>query len=67
MVEAIEVEAQAGRSQRGLEPLGVERIPSPSNRLKRSAAPLYHTFSKKVRQESHDGYRWFVAAFRQAA
>ena len=36
-------------------------------RSKRSPAPLFHAVSVRVRDELWEGYRWFVAAFRDAA
>ena len=36
-------------------------------RSKRSPAPLFHAMSARVRDELWEGYRWFVAAFRDAA
>ncbi len=35
--------------------------------LKKSPAPLFHAASRKVRQELHEGYKYFVAAFLDAA
>jgi hypothetical protein len=72
MVKTIEAEAEAVRSQRARELLGAEQIlrqdpQTRPNRSKKSPAPFFHAFSKKVRQELYDAYRWFVAAFREAA
>jgi hypothetical protein len=36
-------------------------------RLKKSPAPLFHAASRKIRRELYEGYRHFVAAFREAA
>ena len=36
-------------------------------RSKRSPAPFFHAVSARVRDELWEGYRWFVAAFRDAA
>lgn len=36
-------------------------------RSKKSYAPLFHAASRKVRRDLYDGYRAFVAAFREAA
>ncbi len=34
---------------------------------KKSSAPLFHAFTKRVRRELYEAYAWFVAAFRDAA
>ena len=36
-------------------------------RLKKSPAPLFHAASRKIRRDLYDGYKYFVAAFRDAA
>ena len=36
-------------------------------RPKKSPAPLFHTWSSKVRHELWEAYAWFVAAFRDAS
>ena len=36
-------------------------------KTKKSAAPLFHAFRRKVRKELYEAYGWFVAAFREAA
>jgi REP element-mobilizing transposase RayT len=35
--------------------------------LKKSPAPLFHAASRKIRRELYEGYRYFLAAFRDAA
>jgi hypothetical protein len=35
--------------------------------LKKSPAPLFHPASRKVRQELYEAYKYFVAAFKDAA
>jgi hypothetical protein len=35
--------------------------------LKKSPAPLFHAASRKIRRELYEGYRHFMAAFRDAA
>jgi hypothetical protein len=37
------------------------------NRPKKSYAPLFHAASRKVRRDLYEGYRAFVAAFREGA
>ena len=36
-------------------------------KTKTSPAPLFHTFSRKVRKGLYVAHGWFVAAFREAA
>jgi len=36
-------------------------------KLKKSPAPRFHAASRKIRQELYEGYRYFVAAFRDAS
>jgi len=36
-------------------------------RLKKSPAPLFHAASRKIRQALYEGYKYFLAAFRDAA
>jgi hypothetical protein len=61
--------AAAQRERTGSQVLGVAAIrrQQPHGRPKRSKkspAPLFHTFSKTVREELYEGYAWFVAAYR---
>jgi REP element-mobilizing transposase RayT len=35
--------------------------------LKKSPAPLFHAASRKIRRELYEGYKYFLAAFRDAA
>jgi hypothetical protein len=35
--------------------------------LKKSPAPLFHAASQKVRRALYEGYKYFVAAFQDAA
>jgi len=35
--------------------------------LKKSPAPLFHAASRKIRREIYEGYKYFLAAFRDAA
>ncbi len=35
--------------------------------LKKSPAPLFHAASRRVRQEFYEAYKYFVAAFQDAA
>jgi hypothetical protein len=65
-------EAEQARAQTGASPLGAEEVcrQNPETRptkMKKSAAPLFHAFRKKVRQELYEAYATFVAAFREAA
>jgi len=55
-----------------VEPLGVKAIlaQKPQDRParpKKSPAPLFHAFTKKIRRALWEAYGWFVAAFREAA
>jgi hypothetical protein len=72
LIHEIEAEAAIKRSRTGSQPLGVSAIlgRDPHDRpkhLKKSPAPLFHAASAKVRRELWEAYRWFVAAFRDAA
>ncbi|HTG34635.1 MAG TPA: hypothetical protein VLB76_17080 [Thermoanaerobaculia bacterium] len=62
----------AQRSRTGSQPLGIAAILGQHHhdrpkRSKRSPAPLFHVVSARVRDELWEGYRWFVAVFRDAA
>jgi hypothetical protein len=72
LIHEIEAEAAIKRSRTGSQPLGASAILGrhPHDRpkhLKKSPAPLFHAASAKVRHELWEAYRWFVAAFRDAA
>lgn len=72
LIAEIESELAAQRAKTGKQPLGVLAILSqhPHNRpmrSKKSPAPLVHAASRHVRRELYDAYRWFVAAYRDAA
>ncbi len=72
LIHEIEEEAAARKSTTGSQPLGATAIlgQHPHDRprqSKRSLAPLFHTLSATVRRELWEAYRWFVAAFREAA
>jgi REP element-mobilizing transposase RayT len=72
LVAEIIREAEHGRAQTGAAPLGAEEVcrQNPESRpkkMKKSAAPLFHAFQKKVRRELYEAYAAFVAAFREAA
>ncbi|HEY0558323.1 MAG TPA: transposase [Thermoanaerobaculia bacterium] len=72
LIQEIEEEAAAERARTGDQPLGPAAILAqhpldrPKN-SKKSPAPLFHAASARVRRELWEGYRLFVAAFRQAA
>jgi REP element-mobilizing transposase RayT len=72
LVRGIEEAAASERKKRDVEPLGAEQIlaQDPETRpetLDRSPAPLVHAATQKVRKELREAYRWFVAAYREAA
>jgi hypothetical protein len=72
LIREIDEEAAARRSRTGSQPLGIAAILGQHphdrpKRSKRSPAPLFHAVSARVRHELWEGYRWFVAAFRDAA
>jgi REP element-mobilizing transposase RayT len=72
LVAEIESEFAAQRAKTGKQPLGVPAILSQHphdrpQRSKKSPAPLVHAASRHVRRELYDAYRWFVAAYRDAA
>jgi putative transposase len=72
LIHEIEEEAAVRRSRTGSQPLGAAAIlgQHPHDRpihSKRSPAPLFHALSATVRRELWEAYRWFVAAFREAA
>ena len=72
LVAEIIREAEQAREQKGAAPLGAEEVcrQNPESRpqkLKKSAAPLFHAFRKRVRRHMYEAYAIFVAAFREAA
>jgi hypothetical protein len=72
LVESIEEDAALRRRQSNGDVLGVKAIlaKDPLHRpakLARSPAPLLHAFSKAARRAFHEGFSWFVSAFRTAA
>jgi len=72
LVREIEEEAAAQRTATGRPALGRAAILKQNpherpNRPKKSYAPLGHAASRKVRRELYEGYRAFVAAYREAA
>jgi hypothetical protein len=72
LIQQIEAEAAVLRKASGLEPVGREAIErqdpfgQPKN-PKKSSAPRFHAFTKKVRRQLYEAYAIFVAAFREAA
>ncbi|HEX3528802.1 MAG TPA: hypothetical protein VH988_17210 [Thermoanaerobaculia bacterium] len=72
LVREIEEEAAAQGSATGKSVLGRAAILKQHphewpNRPKKSYAPLVHAISRKVRRDLYEGYRAFVAAYREAA
>jgi REP element-mobilizing transposase RayT len=72
LVRGIEESAAAERQKRDIEPLGAEQVlaQDPETRpetLDRSPAPFVHAATKEIRKQLWDAYRWFVAAYREAA
>jgi hypothetical protein len=72
LVHEIEEEAAAQRAATGKTVLGRAAILKQHpherpNRPKKSVAPLVHAASRKVRLALYEGYRAFVAAYREAA
>jgi hypothetical protein len=72
LVHEIEKEAEAKRAATGRAVLGRAAIlkQHPHERPlrpKKSYAPLFHAARQKVRHDLYEGYRAFVAAFREAA
>jgi REP element-mobilizing transposase RayT len=72
LLRGIEDAAAAERRQRDVEPLGAEQIlaQEPETRpenLDRSPAPFVHAATKEIRKQLWEAYRWFVAAYREAA
>ncbi len=72
LIQKIAADAAAERARTGRQPLGPEAIrkqnpTSQPNHVKKSPAPRFHAFAKRVRRELYEAYSWFVAAFRDAA
>ncbi len=72
MVAAVEADGAAECRMRGIAPLGVKAIRSQSTRrfprrIKRSPAPGVHAATRRARRAFTDAYRWFSAAYREAA
>jgi hypothetical protein len=72
IVEEIEANAAVEAERTGRQPLGAEAIrrqepTTRPNRIKKSPAPRFHAFTKRVRREFYQAYSWFAAAFRDAA
>jgi REP element-mobilizing transposase RayT len=72
MVEEIEDQAALQRQLRGLAAKGAAAVlaqepQAAPERLKKSPAPFFHAASRKVRLEFFEGYKYFIAAFRDAA
>jgi hypothetical protein len=66
------IEQQAREARGGLAPLGVKAIlaQKPHDRParpKKSPAPFFHAYTKRIRRALWEAYSWFVAAFREAA
>jgi REP element-mobilizing transposase RayT len=69
-----EIESQAARERqlddrpaRGPEAILAQEPHQAPETLETSPAPLFHAASRKIRRELHEGYKRFVAAFRDAA
>jgi REP element-mobilizing transposase RayT len=72
MIEEIEGRAALQRQLRGLPAKGPTAVlaqepQAAPERLKKSPAPLFHAASRRVRRELYEGYKYFIAAFRDAA
>lgn len=72
LVEQIIRETEQSAAQAGTEPLGADAVcrqnrEARPKKMKKSAAPRFHAFRKKVRQAMYEAYALFVAAFREAA
>ncbi|HEV8577483.1 MAG TPA: hypothetical protein VGX68_00255 [Thermoanaerobaculia bacterium] len=72
MIADIEAEAALHRRNSGSQVLGAAAVRGQHPfdrpaRPKRSPAPLFHAFSKRVRLELWVAYAWFVACFRHAS
>jgi len=72
LVEKIENEAASQRAASGAEVLGAAGVRAQTAldrpvRPKKSPAPLFHAFSRRVRRELYEAYHQFLGAFRDAA
>ena len=72
MVDEIENQAALQRQLRDLPAKGPDAIlaqepQTAPERLKKSPAPLFHAASRKIRRALYEGYKHFLAAFRDAA
>ncbi len=72
LVSEIEEETLARHRAQGTKPLGARKVMRVSARRrakkpKKSPIPLVHAATKAVRMAYKEGYRWFEAAFREAA
>jgi hypothetical protein len=71
-VSEIEEETASRRQRTGVRPLGPAGVLAQNphhqpRKTKRSPAPAVHAATLAVRRELRDAYRWFVAAYRDAA
>jgi REP element-mobilizing transposase RayT len=72
LVAEIEAEAEAKRNATGVTPPGPaairgQRPHDHPNKIKKSAAPMFHAASKKARLELYQAYALFANAFREAS
>jgi hypothetical protein len=72
LVQSIVTEAEAKRARSRKEPLGPEAIRRQKagtrpEKLKKSPAPYFHAFRKKVRGALYEGFALFVAEYREAS
>ncbi len=72
IVDDIESQAALRRRLHGLPAKGPESVLTQEphdapKTLKKSPAPLFHAASRRVRQEFYEAYKYFVAAFQDAA
>ena len=72
MVEDIEATAAKLRSETQTTVLGPDAVQAQKHesrpaRPKKSYAPLFHAFSRRLRRELYDAYHLFLAAFRDAS
>ena len=72
IAEEIGAESAARQKEKGVAPVGADAIrrQQPHHRpakTKKSSAPLFHTATKRVRDDLLNTYYAFVAAFREAA
>jgi hypothetical protein len=72
MVKDIEVTASKIRSEAQASVLGPEAVQAQTHEnrpacSKKSYAPLFHAFSRRLRRDLYDAYHLFLAAFREAS